>query len=267
MANYFAFHAQFEDGMRLSDLIQPIFANEFFVPAAIGAIEAHGSGDDWFLSGYALESFLSQFPKSGQVRSIEFDQQGDVDYLERVAAVISNGVDTSGMLSPFEKRDELIGATWLESPSLSSTVLLPLAQWLSRHPNAVVYLYGSVKIALLANMRPSERSLFRFFTPGEGLYSALYPFITLRAGISPFDASAIELAIRAQSIVWLRVPGSLGGAVGLEQAERNLLQLSSLIRLLMTNPNMQARDVELFFEGRLFSDEQERIRHTLKGLL
>ena len=61
MGHYVSVKLRFEGQNIATKLLEPVFLSPFFKPVALGGVDEHRGGDNWFLSGYALEDFIARF--------------------------------------------------------------------------------------------------------------------------------------------------------------------------------------------------------------
>src|SRR5262245_10115157 len=146
MGRYLSLDFQFDGTHSLARVLGPLFSNDFFEPVAVGGIDAHEGGDNWFLGGYALEDFLSRFLDKGIPKplSIELAAQQDGEergYLLSVAGWLSRLQSPSRQLSTFEKVDPITQVTFLGDTRLGTSVLEELDRWIARFPKGVLYVY------------------------------------------------------------------------------------------------------------------------------
>lgn len=273
MARYLSLFMQFEGESLSTKRLERIFASSFFEPVALGAIDAHTNGDNWFLAGYALEDFLARFLERGVPKPAHIELAATQDdtlrnYLNTMADHLSRLSQPSEKISPFEKEDQIAGVTFLRSAHLDVSVLSEFDQWLARFPKGILYLYGSVKVAVQKPHELPWRRAFRCLYPPEPKLQVIgAPFLTIRMGASPFLTQAIEVSVRSESLIWLSKAHALNGRVGKHEADENLDNLASFTKLLAHTERAAKRSVELHAEGSAFNREVERLKRAFTDVL
>lgn len=271
LGKYVAIEFQLESTAITASDLESVFVSDYFSPTAIGGIEAHQTGDQWFLGGYALEDFASRFlktcapvPKSITYASTKSDE--DREYLNFMADKIENLTNPIGDLSPFEHRDPLADVTFISAKNLDISVLNDVEKWISRFPRSVIYLYGVFTVAVQEPSHLPWDRAFRFLFPKDyGIQAIGAPFLFIRIGKSPFLKNTIELMLYSESNIWLSEAKALNGLVGKNEAEQNLANLASLSRLIAKNETV--RNIELRVDGASFIQEKKRFKYYLADIL
>ena len=273
MGRYVAVDFQFENITSVAELLAPLFSSPFFTPIAMGGIEGHQQGDHWLIAGFALEYFVSFFRSRGARQAISIDVAStpnsiEQQYLASIANAITQQVDLSYQLSPFEIEAPETGVTFISAANLGTAALDSIDQWLGQYPRGVIYLYGTVQIAVQSLHGIDWSQAFRFlYTPDDQVPVLGAPFLFLRVGASPFTANKTEVGLYSASTIWLESSQALDGRVGQREADTNLVQLAALARLIAQNGASRPLDVELNVEGSLFHKERERIESAFAGVL
>lgn len=270
MGKYVAIEFQIEGNAITASDLQPLFTGDKFSPIAIGGIEAHQNGDQWYLGGYALEDFASRFLNKNTIapKSITLsltERQQNRDYLNTMANKIKNLINPAKDLSPFEHKDQLTNVTFITKKNLDISVLDNVIQWLFRFPKSIIYLYGAFNVAVRGkNNLPWDRA-FRFLFPKDYVSRAIgAPFLFIRIGKSPFLKNTIEIMLYSESNIWLLEANALNGLVGKNEAEINLANLASLSRSIAENEKV--KNIELHLDGTSFTQEKGRFDYYLTNI-
>ena len=248
----------------LPDRLAALFAADEYSPVAIGGLAPGASGARWFLAGLALEDFVGRFLERRTDVSVDVRLTQDVDrdeaaYLESLRARIRDHDSPIAELSPYERRDERLGATSIDGPPLDASVLDELEAWRDGADGAVAYVYGSVALAARGLSEP--RPLFRDLFPTEtGQRSIGAPYVLLR---TERDASRSTVDLYTAAAVWLRDGGGLNGHVGPENADANLDTLVALARALA--PGGESSTL-LRLEGGTFARERQRLEERFRDV-
>ena len=273
MASYLSLFLQFAGESLAAKKLEPLFASTFFEPIAIGAVEAHEDGDNWFLAGYALEDFVGRFlgrgvPKPASITLAAQHDSAQRDYLHTIAEHLSRASPLSAQCSPFERQDPIAGVTFVAPAHLDLSVLSDLEQWLGRFPKGVLYLYGAVHVAVQKPHELPWQRAFRFLYPPEyGLQAIGAPFLAMRFAASAFLTPVIEVSLRSEALIWLAEAHALNGRVGKREADENLANLAAFVRLLAHTEPAAQRSVELHLEGSIFHRESARVQRALADIL
>lgn len=273
MGRYISLTLQFRGVGSTLGPLRPLFATPVFNPVSIAGINAGPERDDWFLAGYALEDFMARFRRQSGSRPPAVRQSfrsgiQERDYVAAMANYLSEVPGSVPLLSPFEEEDRANGATFLQSVRLDNSVLKDAREWLTSLPQAVLYAYGTIRVAVASPQKlPWDRG-FRFLFPLDaGLPVAGAPFVFIRSGPSPHSADGTEVNVFTESTVWLQEGRGLGGQVGKLEADRNLAQFAALAQQISKSPEMSLTDVQLSLDGGLFLREEDRIRTALSETL
>lgn len=272
MGDYLSFSFSRSRKESIREVLAPVFSSGFFQPVAVGAIEAHSSGDHWFLTGYALEDFLGRLLARGISRpaSVTLARSQDAEleaYQGQCADSLKQTVPLSRLCSPFEQVDSQLGVTVLEPKHLTEEVLDPVTRWSDRFQRAIFQVYGTVALALQKPVESTWNSAFRVVeSPQVSGSTRAVPFLTLR-----IDAAASSeewwISLASREPVWQRQGQALGGRVTADDADANLRELASFARLLIQGSPGGRLPAELHLEGSIFFREDARIRAAFQGLL
>jgi hypothetical protein len=276
MGQYISLHVRFTGAPLPTTLLRPAFADTSFQPVALGGIDAHQSGDNWFLAGYALEDFVERFlpgsarrprrPQSIHVAAAENNRERA--YLEALANCIELHTTVASRLSPFETENESTGVISMQPVAFDVSVLADCEQWLTTHTAAVLYLYGSLHMAAQDGHDDSFRRAFRpllFSEDSQRLAGT--PFLFVRAGASRLARGDAEVMLYSDSSIWLQQANALDGRISQQDADENLARYASLARSIASAPGLQVVRAELNVEGRQFHEERARIELALAGIL
>ncbi len=234
-----------------SQLLAPCFSDPFFTPIALGGLNADKGGDDWYLAGYALENFISNFIERGIPKPASIHRVTSAEneaYVQSIADALTQKTSLAGGLSPFETAEYDI--TFVRDVQLPATVLEDADLWTVRYPKAAIYLYGTVDLA-------SQDRAFRFRFPDEMAFFGA-PFLWIRLGLSPFTPNMTEILIYSQSLVWLQ---SDQGTF----ADTNLENLAAFVFALVSAQPSSL--VTLRLEGSVFENERVRIERAFAGII
>lgn len=272
MGNYLSLNLRFNNVLPTVTLIEAIFDNSFFSPIAVGGIEAHNHGDHWFLSGYALEDFVSRFiergtPKPASIHLAASPTASEKRYLTMIAGELSQRNSLSQQLSPFETEDSVTGITFTDLVALDLSVLQDLGQWISLFPNGVLYIYGSIQLSIQDSRKfPWHRAFRLLFSREEGLRSSRAPLMLVRVGKSVFTPDTIEVSLFSESDIWLEQTQALGGRVGQQEAAVNLRRFATLAQLIAQAGDRNFIGAKLQIDGQSFQREYERIETAFAGI-
>jgi hypothetical protein len=212
--------------IRLSTTDNPVSvlalrSHPHFNPVSLGGIEGHEGGDHWFLSGYALEDFVRRFPPRVSSRpAVDLATGSDAanaPYLQRVAETLKSK-QMLPELSPLERVNEAAKMTFLDECGIGEEEIEKCTRWLLRHPNAVLYLYGTVSLTMppRSNQAVPWRRAFREVVESPRVIGP--PFVVIRVGRVPLSESQRELTVITWSTVWLDNHGDLSRLVSLAEA-------------------------------------------------
>jgi hypothetical protein len=257
----------------IGDVLAPAFGGRFFQPIALGAIEWHTSGNHWFLSGYALEHFLSlvlarKIDRPPASLSLFTSQDVELNhYQQQCADAVRGVIPWRWPRSPFERVDEQCGVTVLEPKHLTHDALVGFTHWAERFRQATSVVYGTIPLEF---RRPSESSWLRAFreigSTEENQFASLAPFLSLHLYTTgPFVGQ--RLVIRTQSYIWLRQALALGGRVSPADADANLHEFASFARTLAQGKRLENQAVELSMDGRFYTREEPQLRAAFRDIL
>jgi len=94
-----------------------------------------------------------------------------------------------------------------------------------------------------------------------------FPFIDLHAATTCDEPDITYLMLYSASFAWLRNANGLGGHVGPNDADENLLRFADLAGCLVNNGTVRVRNADLSLHGSLFRAEQERIMDVLSAVV
>lgn len=271
MGRYINIRMQVEGtDMPISSLF-PLFTNTFFKPVALGGIDVHEEGDNWFLAGYAMESFISPFLERGiqKPASIELSAQPGSEehqYLLAIADTLTGSRVLPSNISPFEMEDTNV--TFLPSVELGVSVLEKFSQWKQKFPTGAMYLYGTVDVVTSSLLELPWDRTFRFKSFLDSRSGTLFtPFLFVRVGKLPFSPDATEILIYSESTIWLHNDTSLAQLIGKKEGDVNLARLVSLTKLIMSAQVSPILSKELNIDGGVFQREQGRIVQAFSDVL
>jgi hypothetical protein len=287
MGNYLSLHFDFTGIDATRRVIEPLFESSFFEPVAVGGIARRDERPCWFLGGYALEDFVCRFldkegdpPRAGEIvlstKSItgERDHYGDGaasatrSYLSALAERITLGGISYQDLSPFERKDQTTCVTYLQQVRLDTSVLEETQKWLQANPFGVLYVYGSLRVAVKRkDMLPWQRA-FRFYYPSHiSKDDAPTPLLLFRVRRLPHSSHIVSANLYTQSVIWL--PGQttdLNGMVGQQEADQNLAELVRLAQAIDRSAGLRP-SARLDFEGKTYNKELSRLALAFSSLL
>jgi hypothetical protein len=274
MGRYLSISCQFDHVQAPARLVEPAFSNPFFGPVAIGGLDAHEAGDNWFLAGYALEDFISRFLERGTSKPVSIAlartaEKSQAEYLSTTSNWLSHQKLPGRELSPFESRDPSVGVTFIRQVTMDAEVLDELDRWIARFPSGVFYLYGTAQLAVQNPCEIPWNHAFRFLYPrNAGLQGIGAPFLFIRVGASPFSQSATEVTLFSESTVWLQEDRAFNGRVRRQDAAKNLAGLASLARCVAHNPEATAPvSVNLRADGGPFQRELDWLQLAFADIL
>lgn len=232
-------------------LLAPCFSDSFFTPVALGGLDARKGGDDWYLAGYALEDFISNFIERGIPKPASIHRLVSAEneaYIRSIADALTQKTSLAGRMSPFEAAESDV--TFVRDVRLEATVLEDADLWTAQHPKVAIYLYGTVDLA-------HQDRAFRFRFPDEVVFFGA-PFLWIRLGLSPFTPNMTEMLIYSQSSVWLQSDqGTL--------ADTNLDNLAAFVFALVSA--QPSSSITLRLDGSVFENERVRIERALADII
>jgi hypothetical protein len=287
MAKYLSLHFDFTGIDATRRVVEPLFESSFFEPVAVGGIAQRDSRPSWFLAGYALEDFASRFlDKEGDsslARVITLGRDSKTisgshkeeesssalqSYLSTVAERLTVGQISYKDLGPFEKRDQISCVTYLQDVRLEPSVLEETQDWLQANPFGVLYVYGSLRIAVKRkDLLPWQRA-FRFYYPSHiSKDDAPTPLLLFRVRKLPHSSHIVSANLYTQSVIWLSDQTTdLNGMVGQQEADQNLAELVGLAQAIDRSAGLRP-STRLDFEGEIYNKGLNRLALAFSSLL
>jgi hypothetical protein len=273
MADYISIHLEFEGAGNAVDLLSPTLSSSFFKPVSLGGLQSLKGKDYWFLSGYALENFLSFFldKEPNEPVSIELAVENDSEecqYINFLKEQICKQIPPFERLSPFEKKDPIAKVTFLDQIALDISTLKQCQQWYRRYPKGVLYLYGTINLAVKSTNEFTWKKSFRYLhLPSAGNKSIGTPFLYIRAATDSISPVSTHIMVHSNSHIWLKEGRALGGRVGQQEADENLAGLVSLVKLMIDSDIAQLQYADLGLEGSIFEHERDRISSAFSNII
>jgi hypothetical protein len=196
-----------------------LLSHPHFHPVSLGGIEGHAAGDDWFLSGYAMEDFVRRFvpsapSKPASVELASAKSEVNAGYLALIAEGLKYGQSPQS-ISPYEQIDEAADRTFIVDYGIGEAEAEACRRWYAAHPDGIVYLYGTVNLVAPPQSASETpwRCAFR-----DGAEPVGQPLVLIRLARAPLFRSQLEMTLMTWSTVWLEDEGNLDRLVSLVEA-------------------------------------------------
>ncbi len=229
------------------------------------------SNSDYFIAGYALESFASHYldrPNAQRPRSVEpAEMSGPGNrYLLDVAERMRQKSSLRHSLSPFEEKDAVAGITCVTAPSLSAQCQVDMQAWNDRYPHAVLQFHCSMALTFACGTRNGLRHLYDDKTQvlaGPGL-----PIIQIAIEPSPHDAALTNVNLFSGASLWLRNgEAAIAGRISPTNADENLALLSRLAGAFVNAAGDRLRSPSLKLDGTTFTREGARLYEAFSEMV
>jgi len=249
-------------------LIEALSSSTYFRPASLAGIEGHESGDHWFLSGYALEDFISRFaPRApatpASIQEVAAPEGTNASYLALVAHRLRSGQPQLPS-SPFERVSAQGGATFLEDWRIDGVEARAEAQWFKTHSDGSFYLYGSFALDVIPDVRQSARWDLAFREVADSPDRIGPPYVLISGGRDPLTKTNTHVTLTTWSRVWLRTGEAFG--VGPAQASENLRRLATLVEIIQGAERNRLVSSSLHIEGQPFVAHEAEIRAVIRDV-
>jgi hypothetical protein len=265
MGDYLSVALRFRGGGRALALLEPFFSSSFFTPVAIGGVASSEDGPRWLIGGYVVEPFLTHLisvdrQRTPAVEILEEPRIQNHEYLVSMARRVRDRTIPSSTFSPHELRDPATGVTFLPSIRLSASALEGTQEWLSRFPYAIVYVYGSVNIAVRQRDHHPWNMAFRFpISENPTTVGTSAPFLYVWGTTRSLSPDTTDVQLYGQSRIWLRGALEFEGLVGEQEADQNLANLAALAGSIIEAGEDTLVAGEIRVKGRLYRRELDRI--------
>jgi hypothetical protein len=247
-----------------SILLKSVINTKWFSPIGIGGIgRSATSPNKWFMAGYGLESFVSQYCWSdrGAPPSFAFHPTQVTElapYHEQLATAVKSRRGPTRQLSQFEYISETTQSTYVNGPLIDVSALNAASEWVSSCDSSEVQIHGAFDIAgKFAGNADTSRS-FRFLVEPTDVTPIGFPFVTIT-----YNPQLHEVNVFSEASVWLESGNALNSHVDSAAADENVRRLSQMIEVCGTE-GMVITEKRLSLGGRQFGAERTRIESTLR---
>jgi hypothetical protein len=275
MGRYLAVEVQLDQPVFPESALEALLSFPYFHPGVLAGIDGHETGDDWFLSGYALEEVVTRFASRATrapaaIHQAAADDGANRNYLEQMTESLRSGSLRSGKppatLSPFEQKSTIAPLTYLQDRKIGATEIREAALWSAQHPGAVFQLYGAFSLEVKPETRDSAPWDRAFRELDNEDSHAGQPFVAIRFGRDPLTKILMDLSLMSWSTVWLTDGEALNGLVGATEAAENRRRLGMLVETILQAEEHRLVSASLRVDGRQFLAHERELREAIREL-
>ncbi len=270
MGRYLVVEVQLDQPVFPQSALDALLSFQHFHPAVLAGIDGHETGDDWFLSGYALEEVVTRFASRASrapasIQQAVADDRAYRGYLEQMAESLRSR-KLPATLSPFEQASDIAPLTFLQDRKIGASEIREAALWSAQHPGAVFQLYGAFSLEVEPEVRDSAPWDRAFRELDDADSHAGQPFVAIRFGRDPLAKNRMDLTLMSWSTVWLTDGEALNGLVGATEAAENRRRLGMLVETILQAEEHRLVSASLRLDGKQFLAHERELREAIREL-